>query len=177
MPRTITGVVIHCAATPNGKPFTRSDIDAMHRQRGFHRQAAAITRYKTVLGHELPSIGYHYVIELDGSLKPGRHPEEIGAHVQGSNSKTLGVCLIGTDRFTLDQWATLRNLIANLKQQYPTASVLGHRDYSPDLDGDGVVERNEWLKICPGFDVKTWLAGSMRPLADHLQEAPCNSIA
>ncbi|WP_054285107.1 N-acetylmuramoyl-L-alanine amidase [Gulbenkiania mobilis] len=169
MPRTITDIVIHCAATPNGKLVTREQIDAMHRQRGFQRQLAAITRYQPVLQHTLPSIGYHWVIELGGQLKPGRHPEEIGAHVQGSNAKSLGICLIGTDSFSLEQWATLKVLVSNLRQNNPAARIRGHRDFSPDLDGDGVIERHEWLKICPGFDVKSWLDGGMKPLAGHLQ--------
>lgn len=172
MPRTITDIVIHCAATPNGKPFSREQIDAMHRQRGFQRQPAAVTRYQPVLQHALPSIGYHWVIELDGQLKPGRHPEEIGAHVQGSNAKSLGICLIGTDSFSLEQWATLKVLISNLRQSHPDARIRGHRDFSPDLDGDGVIERHEWLKICPGFDVQTWLAGGMKPATGHLLSQP-----
>jgi len=172
MPRTITDIVIHCAATPNGKPFTREQIDAMHRQRGFKRQPAAITRYQPELKHVLPSIGYHWVLELDGNAKPGRHTEEVGAHVQGSNAKSLGICLIGTDSFSLAQWSTLRLLVSKLRQTYPAARVRGHRDFSPDLDGDGVIERHEWLKTCPGFDVQTWLDGGMKPAASHLFTQP-----
>ena len=33
--------------------------------------------------------------------------------------------------------------------------VLGHRDTSPDLDGDGIVEPEEWTKMCPCFDVRS----------------------
>lgn len=172
MPRTITDIVIHCAATPNGKPFSREQIDAMHRQRGFQRQPVAITRYQPELKHGLPSIGYHWVLELDGQAKPGRHPEEIGAHVQGSNAKSLGICLIGTDRFSLAQWSTLRLLVSKLRQTYPAARIRGHRDFSPDMDGDGVIERHEWLKTCPGFDVQTWLDGGMTPAAGHLLSQP-----
>ena len=31
--------------------------------------------------------------------------------------------------------------------------IVGHRDLSCDADGDGIVERHEWVKQCPGFDV------------------------
>lgn len=172
MPRTITDIVIHCAATPNGKSFSREQIDAMHRQRGFQRQPAAISRYQPELKHALPSIGYHWVLELDGQAKPGRHPEEVGAHVQGSNAKSLGICLIGTDSFSPAQWSTLRLLVSTLRQTYPAARIRGHRDFSPDLDGDGVIERHEWLKTCPGFDVQTWLDGGMKPAAGHLLSQP-----
>ena len=27
-----------------------------------------------------------------------------------------------------------------------------------EIDGDGIIEPNEWLKTCPGFDVAAWLA-------------------
>jgi hypothetical protein len=30
---------------------------------------------------------------------------------------------------------------------------MGHRDLSPDLDGNGHIEPDEWMKQCPGFDV------------------------
>ena len=172
MPRTITDIVIHCAATPNGKVISREQIDAMHSQRGFKRQSAAITRYQSELKHALPSIGYHWVIELDGKIRTGRHQDEIGAHVQGSNAKSLGICLIGTDSFTLAQWSALKALVSTLRQNYPAARIRGHRDFSPDLDGDGVIERHEWLKICPGFDVQTWLDGGMNPIAGHRLPVP-----
>lgn len=172
MSRPIDGLVIHCAATPNGKAFTRTQIDAMHAQRGFRRAPLAIARYKAVLGHALPAIGYHWVIETDGSVQSGRHPQEMGAHVQGSNARTLGVCLIGTDRFSLAQWAALRLLVRNLRLSYPGISVLGHRDYSPDKNGDGIIDRRDWLKTCPGFAVADWLAQDMAPLAGHVLEQP-----
>lgn len=38
--------------------------------------------------------------------------------------------------------------------------IVGHRDLSPDKDGDGVVERHEWLKRCPNFDVSSWVKTS-----------------
>jgi N-acetyl-anhydromuramyl-L-alanine amidase AmpD len=47
--------------------------------------------------------------------------------------------------------------VNDLKMQFPKAVVLGHRDLSPDKDGDGVVEKHEWVKACPCFDVKTQL--------------------
>ena len=40
--------------------------------------------------------------------------------------------------------------------KYPKATVLGHRDLSPDRDGDGIVEPHEWRKACPCFDARAW---------------------
>ena len=47
-------IIIHCSATRAGQDFTATDIDRWHRQRGFR------------------SIGYHFVIRLDGTIEPGR---------------------------------------------------------------------------------------------------------
>ena len=183
MKRKLNAIVIHCAATPNGKHFTAADIDRMHKQRGFRRSTQAARNFNPELRH----IGYHYVIELDGSVQPGRHVEEIGAHVQGSNAKSIGICMIGTDRFTREQWTSLRNaIIATAGMIKNTAimsvdhaldayadmgiRVLGHRDFSPDKNGNGIIEQHEWLKICPGFSVADWIKGGMLPLDGHITE-------
>lgn len=145
--RPITDIVIHCSATPNGDArFTMLDLDRMHRERGWRK------------------IGYHFIVELDGKIVPGRPVEEVGAHVAGSNARSIGVCMIGTDRFTDAQWVALRELIFNLGERFQAAIVRGHRDYSPDLDGDDLIEEWEWFKTCPGFDVQAWRMSGMDPL-------------
>jgi len=132
--REITQLVVHCSATPAGKPFRAADIDRWHRERGFD------------------CIGYHYVIPLDGSIEPGRDVEEVGAHVAGHNAHSIGVCLIGgTDAygkpwatFNERQYAALENLLLSLRAKFPKAEILGHRDF-PNVHKD-----------CPCFDVKKW---------------------
>lgn len=53
------------------------------------------------------------------------------------------------------QKRSLRILVRVLKSDFPAITqVVGHRDLSPDLDGDGTVEPEEWTKACPCFDVK-----------------------
>lgn len=180
MKRTINGIIIHCAATPNGKDIKAKAIDEMHAQRGFKRDRQMVRNFNQTMPH----IGYHYVIEVDGNIAFGRHLEEIGAHVQGSNAKTIGVCMIGTDKFTDAQWKSLKQLMTTIcnticgqslladktmpKLKEMGISIKGHRDYSPDLNGNGIIERNEWLKICPGFSVAEWLAGDMNPVTSAL---------
>lgn len=142
--RPITQIVIHCSASVNGDArVTRDEIERWHKLRGFR------------------AIGYHYVIHVDGTLHLGRPLEEVGAHVAGSNAYSIGICMVGTDRFSLEQWSTLRDLIVRLQERFQAARVVGHRDLSPDLDGDHVVEPWEWLKICPGFDVAAWRKAGM----------------
>jgi N-acetylmuramoyl-L-alanine amidase len=174
MKRKLNAIVIHCAATPNGKDINVAAIDAMHKARGFKRDSQAVRS----LNPDLKHIGYHYVIEVDGTIRTGRGIEEVGAHVQGSNSKSIGICLIGTDKFTDAQWTALRTLVIGLAAEISGRDIMhvdsalaaykdmgisikGHRDYSPDLNGDGQITRNEWIKICPGFEVASWIKGGM----------------
>jgi N-acetylmuramoyl-L-alanine amidase len=135
--RQINKIVIHCAATPNFQHFTTADIDKWHKQRGFFRQ-------NPVGNPALKSIGYHFVIYLDGSVHPGRDISEIGAHAAGANANSIGICMIGTDDFTVGQWDALKTLVRKLRKEHGPASVIGHRDIP------GV------KKTCPGFDVAKW---------------------
>ncbi|NHR06507.1 N-acetylmuramoyl-L-alanine amidase [Chromobacterium haemolyticum] len=171
MARTINLIVIHCAATPNGRQLARNDkqtaagvINVWHSQRGFRRSGPRAADFNP----HLKSIGYHYVLDVDGRKSTGRHPDEVGAHVQGHNANSIGVCLAGTDRFTSVQWSALHSLVKALRAQFPAARIVGHRDLSPDRNGDGKITPDEWTKTCPGFTVAEWLAGGMAPLAAHL---------
>jgi N-acetylmuramoyl-L-alanine amidase len=162
--RQITLIAIHCSASPNGKIVSAETIDSWHKARGFRRNPVTARSARPYLPH----IGYHYVIGLGGTVDLGRGEDEPGAHIAGNNAKSIGICLVGTDKFTAAQWAALAALVRALMARYEHADVMGHRDTSPDKDGDGVVEKHEWLKICPGFDVYTWLKSGMQPLAGHL---------
>lgn len=159
--RPINLIVIHCSATPDGRWTTAADIDVWHAQRGFHRDPAWMARCNP----QLKAIGYHHVIYTNGAIASGRHHDEIGAHVAGFNQKSLGVCMVGTGHFSAAQWGELRELVLSLQKRYPDARICGHRDLSPDKDGDGNIEPFEWLKTCPGFDVDPWFKGGMQPPA------------
>ena len=147
--RQIDMIVIHCGATPNGRHNTVEDIDKWHHANGWQRKAAAMRAFNP----RLSSIGYHYVIYTDGTIRTGRSEDEIGAHAAGYNTRSIGVCLLGTDRFTPEQWESLAEVIRRIGEG---RKVIGHRDIP------GV------KKSCPGFDVAQWLAGGMEPLPDHI---------
>lgn len=169
-PESITTLVIHCAATKNGSPYTAQDIDRWHQQRGFKRDQVRIgASWAIDDSYPLRHIGYHFIITVDGKIQKGRRLEENGAHVQGHNAKSIGICLIGTDQFTPNQWQSLKALVQKLQNDYGgIKSVVGHRDLSPDKNGDGQIDQDEWLKICPGFEVLTWLKNDMNPLIRHI---------
>ena len=145
--RNIDSIIVHCSATKAGQDFTAADIDCWHRERGFN------------------GIGYHYVIRLDGKLEKGRDVALAGAHCKGWNERSIGICYIGgldengrpADTRTNAQKRVLYQIIMDLQREYNILQVLGHRDTSPDLNGDGVIEPYEYVKVCPCFDVKEFL--------------------
>lgn len=137
LPEAVKYLVVHCSATPGNRNLGVADIDRMHRLRGFVK------------------VGYHFVIKRDGVVEPGRGLNERGAHVEGHNHESIGVCLIGgvdaklkpQNNFTPLQFAALGGVIEAFLAEFPNAQVVGHRDL-PGVKKD-----------CPCFDVKTWWAG------------------
>ena len=130
--RKINEIIVHCAATPEGKNFKAADIDRWHRER------------------KMKCIGYHYVVDLDGTVEPGRPESEIGAHCLGHNQYSIGVCYVGglaadgktpKNTRTAAQKEALLALLKKLRAKYPNASIHGHRDFA--------------AKACPSFDATT----------------------
>ena len=101
--------------------------------------AADIDRWHRERGFN--GIGYHYVIRLDGRLEKGREIDLPGAHCKGWNERKR----------------VLYQVIMDLQREYTILQVLGHRDTSPDLNGDGVIEPYEYVKACPCFDVREFM--------------------
>lgn len=152
--RRIDHIVIHCSATRASHDIGAAAINQWHLERGWS------------------GIGYHFVIRRNGELEFGRPVEKVGAHVRGHNAYTIGVCMVGglnedgkpENNFTDAQFETALELCDNLVAKYTVnmrkPTVLGHRDFSEDLDGDGVIEPHEWMKACPCFDVTEWYYGA-----------------
>ncbi len=126
-------IIIHCAATGPSHDVDIKDIDRWHRAQGWRM------------------VGYHFFIKRDGTLQTGRPLMDGGAHAQGYNERSVGVCMAGgvaedgstpENNFTPEQWNSLHNIVTELQQQFPQAKVIGHRD---------VAKKN-----CPCFDVSGW---------------------
>ena len=76
--RTITLIIIHCSATPEGKSLSAEACRQDHiRHRGFR------------------DIGYHFYITRDGEIHPGRPLEKVGAHCRNHNAHSIGICYEG----------------------------------------------------------------------------------
>jgi N-acetylmuramoyl-L-alanine amidase len=129
-------IVIHCSATTANQDVGVREIDLWHRKRSFL------------------CIGYHKVIRRNGTIEDGRDLDVIGAHVEGHNHNSIGICMAGgvdandiakaENNFTPEQWTSLESLVRELRVLYPTAEVLGHRDF-PNVQ-----------KACPSFDAREW---------------------
>lgn len=155
-------IVIHCSATPPTRDVGAADIDIMHKQRGWQ------------------SIGYHVVIKRTGKIEFGESLNRQGAHAAGHNADSVAICLSGgvddkgksVNNYTDAQWESLKATVEFLKKAYPNAYVMGHRDLSPDKDGDGLIERHEFMKDCPCFSVVDWMKGGMAPVKETFTATP-----
>lgn len=91
------------------------------------------------------NVGYHYLIEANGTVHQLADHEQITNGVQGYNSKSIHVSYIGgkkVDDRTPQQKEAIKSIVAKLKALYPKAIVQGHRDF-PNVK-----------KSCPRFDAK-----------------------
>ena len=148
--RSVSLIVVHCTATRVNVDFTQKDLLRCHRAKG------------------MTCIGYHFYIRKDGFIWTTRPLEMMGAHARGFNEESIGIAYEGgldarglpADTRTQKQKYSMRALIRTLKKDYAIEKVCGHRDLSPDSNGNGVVEAGEWLRQCPCFDVETdeWCA-------------------
>jgi N-acetylmuramoyl-L-alanine amidase len=134
--RPINRIIWHCSATPEGRDVGVDEIRRWH-----------------VDGRGWSDIGYHYVIELDGTVHTGRPLARTGAHVKGHNSDSIGICYVGgvdkksraKDTRTAAQRKALYELTTKLRQRYPGATVHGHNEFAN--------------KACPSFDARAdWQA-------------------
>lgn len=156
IPKRIT---VHCSGSRKGRSMTMNELRSFHTSPKPH-------------GRGWSDIGYHFVIDLFGNVHTGRPITRQGAGVKGHNKDTVHICLIGgLDRngkpaFTYSdrQMEALFKHILHLDDTYPSldlANTRGHRDYSPDRDGDGKIGPHEYIKQCPCFDVREWLAAGL----------------
>ena len=138
-------IVIHCSATQSDRDYTVEQLHRDHKVRGFR------------------TIGYHFYIRRSGIVTQHRRLLEVGAHVRGLNRCSIGICYEGgldesgktADTRTPEQRSSMHLLVAQLLKRFKNnICICGHRDLSPDLNGDGLIEPEEWVKECPCFEVR-----------------------
>lgn len=141
--RPINRIVVHCTATS---------------------QAATVEQikhyWKTKLNWE--NVGYHYIIGVNGERHILAHLSQVTNGVRGHNWDSCHISYIGgkngVDDRTRAQKREMKRLIRELRSEaiLGMVPVVGHRDLSPDRNGDGVITQTEWTKLCPSFDVRDW---------------------
>ena len=136
--RKIKYIAVHCTA--GSQKATVNDLLAEFKRKGWKAP------------------GYHYVITADGKIHQLLETEKVSNGVKGFNSVTVNIAytggMDGVDNRTDEQKKSLVTLLKLLRKRYPDAVIQGHRDFSPDLNGNGKIEKSEWIKMCPSFDAK-----------------------
>jgi len=179
--RKINKIIIHCSATRENAPvsvetiknwhiwpkdyFTKNKQYAYTRYLGikYYGRATLPEKVRDKHGRAFNDIGYHKIFDVDGTMYLGRPIEKMGAHCTGQNWNSIGYCYIGgldkdgkpKDTRTDAQKEAMKAEIEKDKIKYGFSEVKGHRDYSPDLNKNGKIDKWEWIKVCPCFDVKS----------------------
>lgn len=161
MKKELKYLVIHCTATPEGRDVSSSDIRRMH------------TSPISAGGRGWKQVGYTDLFRLDGTVErlvsnnedAWVDPLEITNGAAGYNAVSRHVVYAGgcdkamkpKDTRTAAQKKAMAEYVRKFHAQHPGVKIIGHRDLSPDRNGNGVIEPGEWMKSCPSFDVASWL--------------------
>ena len=140
--RAIKYIAVHCTA--GSQHTTIKELQQEFRRKGWKNP------------------GYHYVVAADGTITQLLDEDKVSNGVKGYNSVLINVAYIGgveaegkpVDNRTAAQKASLAGLLGVLRKKYPTATIQGHRDFSPDRNRNGRIEPSEYIKACPCFDAK-----------------------
>lgn len=127
-------IILHCSATPEGKDFKAKDIRRWHKEKGW------------------ADIGYHFVVDLDGTVEKGRNEKAVGSHCLNHNAESIGICYIGgcdktmqaKDTRTQAQKDALLDLVYLLLKNYHLTiyDVHCHNEYAK--------------KACPSFTIESF---------------------
>ena len=166
MPKTNEYIIIHHSLVSRNKNSEQFDaIDGFHKRKGWGK------------------IGYHHLIEPDGTVKKGRGHSEVGAHTSQKlmNYRSIGICLSGNfdiEEPTEAQKQSLLQLLNTLQATYgiDDSKVRLHRDYATyktcpgsripnDIRGylDLQDETPEWARDARDWCVKKKLTDGSRP--------------
>ena len=127
--RNVNEIIVHCSATREGQQVSVDTIRDWHLAKGWN------------------NIGYHFYIDLDGTINKGRDIDKIGAHCKGHNRNSIGICYCGgvetdgktpKDTRTQEQKDSLLHVLKTVKAMYPEAVIYSHNEFAN--------------KACPSFD-------------------------
>ena len=116
-------IIVHHTAY-DAATFQYPLVNEWHKQRGF--PLSTMGSY----------VGYHYLIEQDGSMTQCRSESEGGAHARGQNFGSIGICLAGNfvgKAPTSAQVISLTRLMYTIMQRIPTITadcIFPHRHFN-----------------------------------------------
>ena len=149
--RAITRIFVHCTASWQNTTTIES-LKAEFKAKGWKNP------------------GYHYVIFPNGNIIQMLDEAKVANGVKGYNHHSIHVAYVGgitsvtakfektpknyicVDNRTDEQKIALFDLLTKLKLKYRNAQVMGHRDISPDLNNNGIIDPWERIKDCPCID-------------------------
>lgn len=141
--RTVKYIAVHCTAS--SQTMTIDGLRTEFKRKGWKNP------------------GYHYVVSADGTITQLLDDSKISNGVKGYNSVSINIAYVGgidtkgkpIDNRTEAQKKSLISILKILRHKYPNALIQGHRDFSPDCNGNGKVDAWERIKECPCFDAKS----------------------
>jgi hypothetical protein len=143
VPRKINQVIIHCSDSTFGDV---PQIRSWHTMPPPHGRGFSDIGYHWVVlnGQITPKVPYQ--TGMDGVIQAGRPENVVGAHCEGHNAHSLGVCLVGIDKFTGNQMEKLLVFLLHYcaVKGLEASDVIGH--YETDT---GKAQG----KTCPNFDM------------------------
>lgn len=138
--RDINKIYIHCSASDRPEQQTLQAVTYLHTTL---KEIDIVWGTYDTHGKGFSKVGYHYLIQTDGTREIGRSLEEMGAGVRGDNYDSIHICLHGVSKFTPDQFYELNELLDELLGRFDLEiqDVRGHYEFDPG-------------KSCPNFDMK-----------------------
>lgn len=167
------------------RPLTRKIV--LHHRAG---DGDVISIHNTHLKNGWSGIGYHFYVRKDGSIFRGRPIEKIGAHSEGHNLDSIGVCFEGNfekEEMENPELEAGRLLIAHIQEGYGRKlEVLRHSDVGSTLcpgkkfpfkdiikiSYDDVVTKMFDDGVITLSNVNNWelfLSGKARPKAEYIR--------
>jgi len=140
--RKINKIIVHVSDTPDDMHY---DIDHI--------------RHWHVKENGWSDVGYHFVITRIGEVQIGRNIIRPGAHTQGHNHDSIGVCWVGRHKTSPRQYRAMKEFIAELlyKFKLDTTAIAGHNEFNEN-------------KTCPNISIET-LRTDVEPWLKNLQSS------
>ena len=107
----------------------KTDAIVLHHRAG---SGDVISIHNTHIKNGWAGIGYHFYVRKDGSIYRGRPIDRMGAHCEGHNNHSIGICFEGnfdSEAMTAEQIESGRELINHIEDGYgKRLAVYRHSD-------------------------------------------------